>query len=167
MNDRKLMQCILCNKRFSEKDVEELRYFPEQGICFKDYYDGFKQDHRTWCFGKRNTVDPDTGKITRYGFDPQKSDDCKKLCPDRKVCRLFVSREIFRYRKLLKLKKLPFPRGTALLRIFVTCVIGISPEKLKEKTDAEGLDLGKVMKTLRGLKWEMIETTEKIRIKLV
>jgi len=71
----KVFRCVVCNNRFSEKDFEELRFYPSTGVCHFCYKDAQK-DSET-CFGKKK-------------FWSEKAVVCQKICPDRRICRLFI-----------------------------------------------------------------------------
>ena len=144
---RKLLSCVLCEKKFSESDIENLEFFPEQMICFSCYEKGRKKDHRTWCFGKKN-VTGSSGNVVLYGYDPQASLDCRKYCPDRKVCFLFASGKIKTLRSLTR-KRLPFTRGSVESRAFAAAVLGTTYRRLKRLILAYN---GEVLQVLRLLK---------------
>lgn len=171
MNTKKVIPCVICQEKFSERDAEELNFFPKPMVCFGCYYGMYKEDHRVWCFGKPNKVNPETGVVIRYGFDPQNSSDCKTYCPDRKVCRMFVNKTVFRYRKLIRMSTRPYPAGTSMARIFVACVIGLSKTEFHEKIEGLGEEPKEVLRVLRkrkanGISWELIEDDDKVRIRL-
>lgn len=163
-----LLTCTLCNRKFSEKDVENLNFFPDQLICFKCYDEGSKKEHRVWCFGKKSLVAP-TGKVLAYGFDPTHSSDCRKHCPDRKVCFLFATGTIHRLRLLTK-PELPFKPGSVSSKAFAACVLGTTRSKLRKLIRSLRGNLSVVMRRLkhekRGKKtWQYIVKGERVRIK--
>lgn len=168
---KNLLVCELCRRKYSESDVENLNYFPEQGVCFFCYLDGSKKTHREWCFGKLNIKDEKTGTIRMYGYDPELSFDCRKYCQDRKICHLFVTKKIFQFRMLLK-SKLPFKSGTPSARAFVACIMGTTVSKLTELVKYYGGDVAMVFRKLRRQKfgdyrWKYRETDdEKIKIRM-
>lgn len=165
----KVLPCVICLKKFSEHDVEELNYFPEQEICFDCYVKGSKQDHRTWCFGKMNLVDETSGKVKAFGYDPARSDDCRKFCPDRKICFLFATKQITNLRQLTK-DRMPFKPGSISSKAFAACVIGTTRLKLKKLIKSYGGSFIVVMRRLKRQKlgtktWRYIRNGNRIRIR--
>ncbi len=71
-----LFTCVSCPERFTLEDVEEGKYFPSTGICLSCYRKMFK--NKSSCFGKELLYDPHTLA-------------CSEECPDRKICRGFVT----------------------------------------------------------------------------
>ena len=71
----KVFQCLKCRVKFSESSFEELKFFPSTGIC-KACYEEAKEDSSV-CFGKSEAYNSKTVL-------------CRSICPDRKVCRLFI-----------------------------------------------------------------------------
>jgi hypothetical protein len=170
MSEAKLFRCLICHGRFSEHDVELLNYFPVEMVCYEDYVKGTQQDHRMWCFGKKNVIDV-AGRITRYGFDPQNSEDCRRWCDDRRICALFVTGRIYQYRKLLA-AKLPFKPGYPTVKAFVSCIMGTTRDKLEALIRGNKGDPAQILALLRqqqfkGLKWTFIEKEDgRIRIRI-
>lgn len=167
---KKVLACILCLKKFSEQDVEELNYFPNEGICFNCYLDGSKKEHRVWCFGKKNIIDAITGKIKAFGYDPAQSPDCRRYCPDRKICYLFATNQIQKLRLLTK-SQMPFKPGSISSRAFAACIIGTTRLRLKRLIKSYGGSFTVIMKRLKRQKlgtktWKYIRNGVKIRIKM-
>lgn len=79
----KLMECLLCQSKHSEKDVLRGLYFIQTFICFDCYTRMKKLPYNQSCFGKP-TVD---GYL---GYDPS-AEECSLYCPDRFVCPLFLN----------------------------------------------------------------------------
>lgn len=67
--------CGQCEKRFCLDDADKLRFFPSTGICRKCYLDAMGDG--SVCFAKKEYFDS-TAVV------------CKRVCPDRHVCRLFI-----------------------------------------------------------------------------
>jgi len=70
--------CQRCERRFTEEDFGKLRFFPSTGICRVCYIEAMGDG--SVCFGKREYLDVEKTA-------------CKRVCPDRFVCRLFVKLE--------------------------------------------------------------------------
>jgi len=90
-SDPKSYRCIACGVKFSEKDVGLYDFFRVQKTCCACYVSGKAQDHRDWCFGKLNKVNPE-GRIVRWGYDAVNHVECREECPDRSICPLFITR---------------------------------------------------------------------------
>ncbi len=94
-----VLRCVLCDQKFSEEDVKNRTFFPETSGCFYCYRDLSKKPYSHTCFGKPNVWAE--GKITKFGYDPVVSDDCRIHCPHKKVCKLFHKKKIYRLRRIL------------------------------------------------------------------
>ena len=70
--------CQRCERRFTEEDFGKLRFFPSTGICRACYIEAMGDG--SVCFGKCDY------------FNPQAT-VCKRVCPDRFVCRFFIKLE--------------------------------------------------------------------------
>jgi len=90
-----VLVCLLCGHLFNTDDIRRLQYFSSTNICFECYACGQQAAHANWCFGKTTFKD---GKVHKYGYDPRKR-ACREECPDRKICPLFVTGTIFKWRK--------------------------------------------------------------------
>lgn len=71
----KTLQCTLCESKFDEQAIKELKFFPSTMIC-SNCYDEAKKDSDV-CFGKKKQY---SSKLLV----------CNKICPDRKICKLYV-----------------------------------------------------------------------------
>lgn len=69
-DDKLLLYCLLCSKRFSILDVRAGDYVPETQICIISYRE-MAQDPAS-CFGKQ--------------YD-ETAVECREFCPDRSVCK--------------------------------------------------------------------------------
>ena len=78
------IECVLCERPFTIVDVQLFNFFLANGLCYDCCRKMYKQDEAISCFGKQ--------------YDPIAM-ECKKLCPDRKVCPLFQSGEIKKLRR--------------------------------------------------------------------
>jgi len=76
VKSKKVFKCLTCTSVFSTEDVEEGNYFPSTGICL-ECYRGMRRSGTT-CFGKKSKYD-------------QTTNECGHECPDRNVCRAFVT----------------------------------------------------------------------------
>ena len=165
---KKVLSCLCCPEKYSEEDVEKLNYFYPEGVCFSCYEKGAAASHRKWCFGKTDLVV--NGQVKGYGYDPETSEDCKKICPDRKICYLFVTGQIYLIRELIH-AEIPFAVGSATAKAFVAALLGTTPTKLKKIVEANGGEYAVVLRRLRkqvkgDVTWTLIEDANKIRIKL-
>jgi hypothetical protein len=91
-----VLVCVLCSRRYSLEDVERFDFFPTTGICVKCYQAGKRVPYLDWCFGKTNIVGKN-GKVVKFGYDAE-AKACSQYCPDKKICALFVSGEIQKWR---------------------------------------------------------------------
>jgi hypothetical protein len=71
----KILQCTLCEEKFEEKAIKDLKFFPSTMIC-SNCYDEAEKD-KSVCFGKKKQYD-------------KKSIVCSKICSDRRVCKLYI-----------------------------------------------------------------------------
>lgn len=71
-----MFACLLCSTRYELEDVKAGRYFVSTGVCLSCYQKMAKTD--STCFGDRELYDSEALP-------------CKKECPDRVVCQIFVS----------------------------------------------------------------------------
>lgn len=94
-----VLRCALCSKRFGEEDVKSLSFFPSTSACFNCYRGLSKKPYSHTCFGKPNVEK--SGKIIRFGYDPNASEDCRIHCPHKDICRLFYKKKIYRLRRFL------------------------------------------------------------------
>jgi hypothetical protein len=82
LEDKELLWCLVCDGKFTPRDVVQKRYFAETGIC-AGCYSKMKRNLNT-CFGKEQ-VDG------QYGYDPS-TQECSRFCPDRKICPEYVQK---------------------------------------------------------------------------
>jgi hypothetical protein len=75
LEEKELLWCLLCNKRYSLRDVREGRYRGGTGICSTCYTSMAK------------SMDTCFGKIAWYDAE---AEECGSFCPDRKVCKEFI-----------------------------------------------------------------------------
>ena len=99
MRSDKPYHCIVCSAKFSRKDVKLYLFFRKTKTCFDCYVKGKKEDHRTWCFGKRNKLNK-LKRIVRWGYDAVNHVECREECPDRNLCPLFLTQKSTKTGKL-------------------------------------------------------------------
>jgi len=186
-----MLECILCHKKYTEDDVRGLEYFPSTGICFDCYAKGQKAAYVTWCFGKRSLVGIGN-KVLALGYDPN-SKACEKECPDRKLCPLFVSNEIYIWRAEMGKKvdvqdapvgethtpkkvkpytgpPLPFRElGAMTTRAFLLCMKGVLIDDLVAWVKAQGGEPRRVLRIMRsgtfhGKTWKVHEKNGYLKI---
>ena len=68
--------CIICSEKF-RLDQIGVSFFISTGVCLVCYRVGKLMSAEEWCFGKKEIYEPE-------------SQECRLLCPDRKICRLVV-----------------------------------------------------------------------------
>lgn len=71
----KFLECVICAKRFSAKDVKDGKFFPSTQVCKECYSQGVVENNDVWCFGD---------------YRPKEFRECRIDCPDRRVCRIFT-----------------------------------------------------------------------------
>jgi|HubBroStandDraft_5_1064220.scaffolds.fasta_scaffold00789_8 hypothetical protein len=76
MANERILECVICQERFSVKDVKEGKYYPSTGVCHGCYVKAAAGNKKVWCFGT---------------FDLSQL-ECRTVCSDRKVCRGFPSK---------------------------------------------------------------------------
>ena len=81
LEKKELLWCLVCDEKFLLEDIEIKRYRAETGICTECY--GKMQRNENLCFGKQNTKGI-------WGYD-ESTLECSTFCPDRNVCKDFVS----------------------------------------------------------------------------
>lgn len=79
-----LLECLLCERRYSRRDVVEGRYWTETLVCSLCYAKMQSKPHQLCCFGKPTMANFNSLKPLP-GYSP-KSRECRQLCPDRNVC---------------------------------------------------------------------------------
>ena len=70
------LPCVICNVYYP-MTVIGTEFFISTGVCLRCYAMGVDLPSEIWCFGKPKMYVP-------------ASDACKRLCPDRVVCRRVV-----------------------------------------------------------------------------
>jgi hypothetical protein len=83
---KELVPCLLCSKRYSVQDVQEGRYFASTGVCMSCYEEMAKKPISASCFGKKTVGQ-------QFGYN-SRAIVCAKICPDREVCKQFVSVDV-------------------------------------------------------------------------
>ncbi len=91
--DTKVLECLVCRRRYSRNDVEDGLYWVETFTCSLCYADMQRQPYRRSCFGKPTVVD-ERGRVVERGHDP-KAVECSTLCLDRNVCARLFSTVIY------------------------------------------------------------------------
>ena len=90
--DTKILECLLCLRRYSEADILGGLYWLETKVCSYCYAEMQQKPHHISCFGKPTTILPNGKRL--YGYNP-KVEECASWCPDRKICaRIVVPRII-------------------------------------------------------------------------
>lgn len=74
----KIFECILCQQRFSVGDIKAQLYYVSTGVCSSCYDKGLEAKNQIWCFGD---------------FDARRYNECRAICPDRKICREYTLRQ--------------------------------------------------------------------------
>lgn|ERR1700761_197182 len=77
-----LFECLLCKNKFNTEDVEKKRFYVGTCICRACYTQAQKTPAKIWCFGKLQ-------KGNSPGYN-EENVGCRLLCPDRKVCKVFI-----------------------------------------------------------------------------
>ena len=83
------LECLLCFKRYTAKQINEGLYSLDTFICLACYVKMQRAPAQVRCFGKPTIIHIDkTGqaKQRQQGYNP-KAIECRKVCPDRRVCR--------------------------------------------------------------------------------
>lgn len=166
MSGAATIECVKCEQLFTQEDIKYLRYFIESGLCFQCSYKLYKLPEDVACFGKLYS---NTAK------------ECKLLCPDRKVCPLFFTREVFELRRDAK-KEAPkelapndkvhlFQPGSIIYKAFEMCRKGISIRKFEmfiQRSKANRTRLLRIFRKgeLYGKKWTWKSTNGKYKITL-
>ena len=79
------VECLLCTKRYTAKEIDKGAYCLETMVCLKCYLAMQRRPAVQCCFGKPTIIQPNN-KVSQSGYDP-KSVECNRLCPDRIPCR--------------------------------------------------------------------------------
>ena len=179
-----VLECILCHAKFNEQSVRGLDYFATTGICFNCYLNGQKSPYVIWCFGKKD-IRTLSNQLVEFGYDPE-AKACSLECPDKKICQLFVTNEIFIWRaemgKKVKVEDapvgeihtpkkvkgykgpvLPFRQMNAMTtRAFLLCMKGILIDDLVKWVKAQGGEPRRILRLMRsgtchGKNWRVHE----------
>ena len=174
-NDQKVLRCTQCRQQFSEEDVLAYNYFVQNGLCYQCCEAMRKAPVKQSCFGKKRKYDSDAL-------------ECRDLCPDRKVCPMFVNGSIIEYRDLtvearqqaLKFLKrtvkrkrpprpYPFRFGTTLHGGFEMCRRGCSRRELEKYCEKRKASIGWLLRILRreecnGHEWKWADSEGTYRI---
>lgn len=157
------LECVLCHAPFTQEDILKFNYFFENGLCYQCCRKLYKLPKAVSCFGKRYSA---------------LALECKKICPDRKVCPLFQSKEIREMRKealtdeqrrgalqLLRAREEqprsrahPFQRGSVIFKAFELCRKGCDKDDLKQFVSKQHADLARILRIFRreeayGKRW--------------
>jgi hypothetical protein len=73
-----IFECLLCGAAYSFEDARKGNYYVQTRICKPCYVKGMAVDVTVWCFGKKSVFS-------------SKRIECTKLCPDREICRHFIT----------------------------------------------------------------------------
>lgn len=85
---RGVLKCVICNGSYGKGDVEEGKFSPDTLVCLSCYESMANAPRAMSCFGKGTIIIQATGE-RKLGYDPR-AQECKDLCPDRKICVRFV-----------------------------------------------------------------------------
>lgn len=157
------LECILCHTPFTKEAILRFEFFFESGVCYSCYVKMQALPANISCFGKR--------------YSPIVL-ECKRICPDRKVCPLFQSKEIRSMRKealtaeqrrgalaLLReqeeaprFREHPFTKGSIIHEAFELCCTGCSKEELRRMVTKKHADLARILRIFRreqayGKRW--------------
>ncbi len=170
------LECVRCGQSFTLDDVLRYEFFFESGLCYECCRSFFRLPEDINCFGKL--------------YDPV-NPSCKRFCPDRKVCPLFMTKEIKALRKealtevqrkgalqLLRTqdsktraRKHPFQSGSLIYKAFELCRTnkGIDQTELRQFITKQDADYARVIRILRrgelyGKTWEWKESNSRYKI---
>ena len=79
----KVLECLLCQQRYSMEDIRNGLYQLETLVCSACYAKMQRQPHHISCFGKPTFILLNGKHL--YGYNP-KAEECRTKCPDRRVC---------------------------------------------------------------------------------
>lgn len=83
-----VLQCVECFGKYSAEDVKQGLFFATTMVCKECYLARQNQPHSLSCFGK--TTLAKNGRIVGLGYDIS-APECSGECPDRFICRAFLS----------------------------------------------------------------------------
>lgn len=162
-----ILECITCDELYTEIDVENFRFFPSTGVCYNCYRAMQKADTSISCFGKQ--------------YDAL-ANECRELCPDRKLCPSFANKKFIKLRQLaeketeeiqtnkLTIRQYPFRPTSLLCKAFKLCIKGTTITELKRWCKHRGKNYSWVIATLRrgysknGRKWKLNEKQNSIQL---
>ena len=160
------LECVLCDHLFSEGDIQNFLFFPQTRICYNCYRKMQKADPAISCFGKQ--------------FDVM-AEECRSLCPDRKLCPGFQKGRYIRLRKAAEsetvevkppamIRQYPFRTSSLLCKAFKLCMKGVTLSTLKRWCKHRGKKHSWVLLVLRkevsknGKKWKLHENKDSIQL---
>ena len=159
------IDCVLCQLPFTLEDVRKKNFFLDSGVCYACYKKMFKLPSDISCFGK---------EYSPLAFE------CKQLCPDRKICPLFQSKEIKKLRKVaiavvprftsITRRKHPFKKGSVIYTAFELCRKGCKLEDIERLAHRAGINPRRIFRVFRsgelyGCKWRWKQSERRCSIK--
>ncbi len=167
------LECVLCNEFYTEIDIENFRFFPSTRVCYNCYRQMQKQDYAISCFGKKT-------EDKKLGYNGM-AEECRELCPDRRICPNFVNRKYIRLRVLAEqetveikrqptIRQYPFRPTSLLCKAFKLCMKDVSLTVLKRWCRHRNKKHDWVLRVLRkeqnkkGLKWKLHESSNAVRV---
>jgi hypothetical protein len=174
-----ILECLKCERKYSEQDIADLKFFPRTSICYICYRNLQKAPITIACFGKQDKM---------QAYNPL-AVECRLICPDRTICPKFVSGEIpmkhemteqdrkralkllYKTDKKYRKRNHPFREGTLIYEGFELCRQGTTKKALR-KLCAEWQSNADERRLLRfyrkedmyGCEWKFIEEGNSIRI---
>lgn len=82
--EKKLVECLLCNERYSKHSIIEGGFYLESGVCKSCYNKMQLQSQTLSCFGKLPSK-----KLHGYNSE---NIVCSSICPDRVACAQYISK---------------------------------------------------------------------------
>jgi hypothetical protein len=73
-----VFECVLCSRSYSLEDARKGKYYVQTRVCAACYIKGVAVSVDVWCFGK---------------LFSSKRVECTQLCPDREICKYFITRK--------------------------------------------------------------------------
>lgn len=83
----KLLECLLCEQKYSREDIKRGMYQISTMICSPCYARMQRMPYERSCFGKGSEMV--NGIKVKFGNEPG-AKECQSLCPDRFICRKIV-----------------------------------------------------------------------------
>ena len=159
------IECVKCEKLFTEDDIKNLNYFVESGLCFDCSRKLYKLPEEVSCFGKL------------YSSTAR---ECRFICPDRKICPLFFTKEVFAMRKEARKEQLPEPKqapvsshpftpGSIIYKAFELCRKGVLQRKFDAFVSRNKANPTRLLRIFRkgelyGRKWKWRAANGKFKI---